>query len=77
MHGARPGAIWSVPFTQSDYANLSEKDEREYLLNLKNEYIEKTESNLIVHGKKSVALKDSFYPLLLGAIILVALRYFQ
>lgn len=77
VHGAKPDAVWSVPLEQRDYANLIEDDERRFLQKLKDEYVAKTEENLQVHAKKSEALKDSFYPLLVGAILLVVLRYFQ
>lgn len=77
VHGAKPDATWSVPLEQDDYIGLNEKDEVVFLTKLKDEYVKTTSSNLKVHSKKSAALKDSFYPLLIGAILLVVLRYFQ
>ncbi|HSW66684.1 MAG TPA: hypothetical protein VLI54_06115 [Bacillota bacterium] len=77
IHGAKPDSLWSVPFEQEDFITLKDTDERIYLEKLKNEYVKTTASNLAVHDRKSCALKDAFYPLLLGAIVLVVLRYFQ
>lgn len=77
VHGAKPDAKWTVPFEQEDLLTLDETDERRFLENLKNEYVKTTIANLEIHTKKSVALKDAFYPLLVGAILLVVLRYFQ
>ena len=77
VHGAKPDAQWSVPFEQSDFASLKDTDERVYLEKLKDEYVKATDNNLRMHAKKSEAMKDSFYPMLVGGILLVVLRYFQ
>ncbi|HYH74510.1 MAG TPA: hypothetical protein VD735_00965 [Candidatus Saccharimonadales bacterium] len=77
VHGAKPDARWRVPFEQEEYATLAEQDEKAYLIKLKDEYVKATAHNLKVHAKKGESITSSFYPLLVGAILLVALRYFQ
>jgi hypothetical protein len=77
VHGAKPDVQWNVPFEHKDYLELKESDERLYLEKLKNEYVSCGQMNITVHEKKSEAIADSFYPLLIGAILLVVLRYFQ
>jgi hypothetical protein len=77
VHGAKPNALWHVPFSSDDYKNLNEKDPEKFLQTLKNEYAKSIETNLVEHSKRSEAITESFYPLLVGAIILIVLRYFQ
>lgn len=77
IHGARPGARWHAPLELQDYELLSGKDKQKFLLHLKDDYVRTTKENLRTHAEKSEAVQGSFYPLLLGAILLVVLRYFQ
>ena len=77
IHGARPNSLWYVPFETDDYESLNENDETKYLVSLKDEYVKCMKANKEEHATKSNALRDAFYPLLIGAIMLIVLRYFQ
>lgn len=77
VHGARPNGRWGVPIDLHSLESLDEKDTVKYLMKLKNEYIKVARDNMSEHAKKHEALRDSFYPLLIGAILLVVLKYFQ
>jgi hypothetical protein len=77
IHGSRPSGYWSVGFQSSDLENIEIMEEEEYLVKLKNDNDDARKENLRQYDKSYAALKDAFYPMLLGAIILVVLRYFQ
>lgn len=77
IHGARPNGQWSVAFQSSDYTEIENMTELDYLLKQKNDYEASRKENVTTHNKKHEAVRDSFYPLLLGAIVLIVLRYFQ
>jgi hypothetical protein len=77
VHGARPNGSWGVAMDSNDARVIESMTEEEYLIKLKDDHEKMRRYNLDQHEQKLVAIKDSFYPLLLGAIILIALRYFQ
>ena len=77
VQGARPNSIWTVALQSKDYKKVESKSEGEYLVELKDYYEDARSSNIVQYSEKHEALRDSFYPMLLGAIILVVLRYFQ
>lgn len=77
IYGARPNSVWTVAFQSNDCDAIEEMTESEYLIKQKNDYENARKDNILVHAKKHEAVKDSFYPLLLGAILLIVLRYFQ
>lgn len=79
IHGARPNGVWTVPLDleQLEKLELNERSETQYLTYYKDEYVKATRANLKQHAKKHEAIRDSFYPLLIGAIVLIVLRYFQ
>jgi hypothetical protein len=52
-------------------------EQREYLQEMVDGYESATNKNLKAHGIKSVAIKNAFFPMIGGAIILVVLRFFQ
>lgn len=81
IRGARPDTQWNVPSDVIEESVLNKIDgnmtEQEFLQRLVDEYEQSTSINLKVHTKKSEAVRTSFFPLLIGAIILVVLRFFQ
>lgn len=77
IHGARPNGFWSVGYQSSDLIDVESMSETDYLIKLKNNNDEARASNIDQYNKKFVALKDAFFPMLIGAIIMIVLRYFQ
>lgn len=77
IHGFRPNGTWSVGFRSSDINEIEEMDEEAYLIKLKNDNDEARKSNISQYEKAFGSLKAAFYPLLIGAIVLIVLRYFQ
>jgi hypothetical protein len=77
IHGSRPGGHWTVACNSSDLTTVESMTDTEYLVKLKNDYDEARIANAKEHTKKYEALRDAFYPLLLGATIMIVLRYFQ
>lgn len=77
IHGSRPNGSWDVAFQSEDCGEIESVNEARYLVKLKNDYESARAKNITTYNKKYEAIKDSFYPLLLGAIILIVLRYFQ
>lgn len=77
VHASRPNGTWSVAVDSKDTELIESIHEEEYLVKLKNDYELARSENVVQYDKRFIAFKDSFYPLLLGAIILIVLRYFQ
>lgn len=81
IRGARPDTQWNVPSDVIEESVLNKVDrtmtEQDFLQRLVDEYEQSTSMNLKVHTKKSEAIRTSFFPLLIGAIILIVLRFFQ
>ena len=81
IKGARPDTQWEVPSDAIEQHALGDVNDqiskKAFLQSLVNEYEVSSTKNLTVHGKKSEAIKSAFFPLLIGAIILVVLRFFQ
>lgn len=77
VHGSRPGGTWSVAYSSADLNAIETTSNEDYLVKLKNDYNDARVENLKEHTKKYEALRDAFYPLLLGATIMIVLRYFQ
>jgi len=77
IHGSRPNGSWSIGHESSDSQAVESMTEKDYLIKLKNDNEESRKYNVDQYNKKYFALKDSFYPMLLGAIIMIVLRYFQ
>ncbi len=77
IHGARPSGAWTVAVESKDVHVVESLTEEEYLVKLKNDYEAARKDNIVLNSRKHEAIKDSYYPMLLGAIILIVLRYFQ
>ena len=77
IHGARPNGEWTVAINSKDVKMVEETSEDDYLLKLKDDYESARSDNIIQNNKKHLAIRDSFYPMLMGAIIMIVLRYFQ
>lgn len=77
IHGARPNGEWHVGYKSSDSKRVEGMSEEEYLIKLKNDNDKARECNMNAYNKRWTTIKDSFYPMLIGAIIMVVLRYFQ
>ncbi|HEV2402854.1 MAG TPA: hypothetical protein VGS08_01495 [Candidatus Saccharimonadales bacterium] len=77
IHGSRPSGIWTVAVESKDVSTVETMSEESYLIKLKNDYEVARKSNIQQYDRRQTALGDSFYPMLMGAIILIVLRYFQ
>jgi hypothetical protein len=81
VKGARPDTQWNVPTDTIEEHVIgkvnSKMRQADFLQEIVDEYETSSKLNLTVHGNKSEAIRSSFFPLLIGAIILVVLRFFQ
>lgn len=77
IHGARPNGTWTVAVESKDTHLIENMSSKDYLIKLKNDYENARQLNVQQFEKNVTTFKDAFYPLLLGAIILIILRYFQ
>jgi|GEM_PF-932159 len=77
VHGSRPKGVWTVALQSKDVKNVERMSEAEYLINLKDSYEDARRDNIRQYNTKADSFRDAFYPLLLGAIIMIVLRYFQ
>ena len=77
INGSRPSGSWSVGHQSADVAEVENMKEEDYLIKLKNDNDDSRLYNLNQYNEQFDALKKSFYPMLLGAIIMIVLRYFQ
>lgn len=79
--GARPDSQWNVYSDSTEQRVVGGVDnsmsEEEYLQSLVDGYESHTEMNLRVHDRNSEAMRSAFFPMLIGGIILVVLRFFQ
>lgn len=77
IHGARPYGVWYVGYESEDAEAVETMSEDDYMVKLKNDNETAHERNIAQYNKHYIAVKDSFYPMVIGAIVLVVLRYFQ
>ncbi len=77
INGSRPNGTWSVGYESSDINSIEIMKEEDYLIKLKNDNDNARKSNILQYNSKFTSLKDSFYPMLLGATIMIVIRYFQ
>jgi hypothetical protein len=77
VHSSRPNGTWTVAVASKDTEAIEEMSEEAYLLKLKDDYESARQDNVRQYTAHWSAFKDAFYPLLLGVIILIVLRYFQ
>ncbi len=77
IHGSRPNGVWTVAVESKDAKLVENMSEEDYLVKLKDDYENTRADNIQQYNSHHTAFKDAFYPLLLGAIILIVLRYFQ
>lgn len=77
IHAARPAGAWTVAIQSKDVEAVESWTEEEYLVKLKNDYEDARKDNIELNDTKHDAIRESYYPMLLGAIILIVLRYFQ
>lgn len=76
-YSSRPNGSWTVAVDSKDVKAIEDMSEEDYLIKLKDNYENARQDNVRQYSAHWTALKDAFYPLLLGAIILIVLRYFQ
>lgn len=77
LKGARPNGRWHMGFASDDVKLVENMKEEDYLKKLKDDNDEALDCDLKEYNSRFVAIKDSFYPMVIGGIILVVLRYFQ
>lgn len=77
IHGMRPNGFWSVGYDSTDLKKVESLSEEEYLMKLKNDNDNARRSNVDDYNRRQSSLKDAFYPMLIGAIMMIVLRYFQ
>lgn len=77
IHAARPAGQWTVAVQSKDVKAVESMTEEAYLLKLKDDYENARRDNIALNDTKHYAIRDSYYPMLIGAIVLIVLRYFQ
>jgi hypothetical protein len=77
IHGSRPNGVWTVAVDSKDVSAIENMSEEGYLIKLKNGYEDARKDNIVQYNYHHSSFKDAFHPLILGAIILIVLRYFQ
>lgn len=78
LFAIKPSGRWELP-TESEHKlkNLSETSERDYLEYIKDRYIYCFKHNSKHYSKKQRLMNLSFFPLVFGAIILVAIKVLE
>ena len=67
---------WEFSLESKDLPRLIKGSKLEYLEHVKDRYLFAYKANLKTHDKNAILLNRSFYPLILGATILVVLKIF-
>lgn len=81
VKGMHPNEKWTIFTDTTEQKVLGGVDpkmsERDYLQAMVDGYEQATNDNLRAHARKSQATRAAFFPMLIGAILLVVLRFFQ
>ena len=78
LYAVKPSGQWQFPTeTDEKLVDLAEADEQAYLVYVKNRYIYCYKNNIKYYSKKQRLMNLSFFPLVFGGIILVAIKVLE